>query len=137
MRHQQNSNTLLKQIIIILKGKSNSSKHQPIRALGKILNKSKPSVWNFSDWNTNISLLQNSPTKEHNGGWLCLKNYSWVLWKFLPCPYINLANWGAPSGAFRSLLSLTHFFVTAFFCICDQVKKKGPSRTLAPSALEK
>ena len=34
---------------IILKRKSNSSKHQPIRALDKILNKSKPSVWNFSD----------------------------------------------------------------------------------------
>ena len=40
MRHQQNSCKHPFKANIILKRKSNSSKHQPIRALGKILNKS-------------------------------------------------------------------------------------------------
>ena len=75
--------------------------------------------------------------KEHNEGWLYFKNYRWVQlvcecfgssYHVLTCTCItrhenpHLVPFAVKGGY---LSSLFHSFATGFFCICNQVEKKG------------
>ena len=90
--------------------------------------------------------------KEHNEGWLYFRNYRWVQlvcecfgssYHVLTCTCItrhenpHLVPFSV-KGGYPSSLSSIHFFATGFFCICDQVDKKGGlnflSSTLRPHA---
>ena len=77
--------------------------------------------------------------KVHNEGWLYIKNYRWVQlicecfgssYHVLTCTCItrhenpHLVPF-AVKGGYPSSLSSIHFYGTGFFCICDQVEKKG------------